>query len=693
MFTECADVYLGSSPQPIVAFGGTSESAPLTAGAAALVIQAYRSTHFGATPSPAVVKQILMSTASDLDSRASDQGPGLIDAYRAVQAARSYQLPKKTGDALLYAPNAISVTGPAGASRTTTVTVTNDGAIPQTVTPSVRALGAATTIASNTLTLNQATDPTFVYQTGAKVGDVHWVTFTVPSGTDRLAASIAWEQSDATNSTLQTIRFDLFDPEGRLVLQSRPQGPAGFVAGGFSQDEVHDAQPGTWEMLIFDTAFAGPDSYSGPLSYSITSQSFVTVHGAVWPASARLAPGASASFAVTATTPATPGDSSESLVFGPAPSGDPARAAVAITLRSLAQVGQPFTATMTGGNSRMSFYGQELPYVFDVARNHQDIDVNISVSTLGYQVLAFLVDPTGTPVDVQSSLLWDGSGTNGQTISLFRHNPMPGRWSLLIVQVNDIESVSTSTSLTVSLGYDRVKASASHLPNSPGQVIPRGGSVTAQISITNTGLEREAYMIDARRDQPAVLPLTSLSPTTGDPLPINGTTGIIPQFVVPPFSPAMAMAATSTVPITLDTSPNYGTPDVEAFSFGDAAVAFPTADELPASVWSCGPAERGPFTTTAVSTTFSCGAFAITDAFASDVSTSAGNLWADFELGTSTYDPVILNPGQSATIMVTISPTDPAGTHVRGFLSLESFNFNTFSSDEVASFPYAYTVG
>jgi hypothetical protein len=693
VFTECADVYQGSSPQPIVAFGGTSESAPLTAGAAALVIQAYRSTHFGATPSPAVVKQILMSTASDLDSRASDQGPGLIDAYRAVQAAMSYQLPKKTGDALLYAPNAISLTGPAGTSRTTTVTVTNDGAISQTVTPSVRALGPATTIASGNPTLNQATDPTFVYQTGALVGDVHPVTFTVPSGTDRLAASIGWQQSAAENPTLQTIRFDLFDPEGRLVLQSRPQGPAGFAAGGFSQDEVHDAQPGTWEMLIFDTAFAGPDSYSGPLSYSITSQSFVTLPHAVSPASKTLAPGASASFAVTATTPATPGDSSESLVFGPAPSGDPARATVAITLRSLAQVGQPFSATMTGGNSRMSFYGQELPYVFDVARNHQDIDVNISVSTLGYQVLAFLVDPTGTPVDVQSSLLWDGSGTNGQTISLFRHNPMPGRWSLLIVQENDIESVSTSTSLTASLSYDQVQASASGLPNSPGKKILNGKSVTAQIQVTNTGAQPEAYMIDARRDQQTVQPLTALfaSPAS-EPLPItNG--GLIPQFVVPPFSPAMAMAATSTVPITLDTSPNFGTPDVEAFSFGDSAVAFPTAGELPASIWSCAPAERGPFTTTAVSTTYSCGAYAITDAFASDVSTTAGNLWADLELGTSTYVGLVLNPGQSGTILVTISPTDPARTHVRGFLSLETFNFNTLSSDEVASFPYAYTVG
>jgi hypothetical protein len=339
----------------------------------------------------------------------------------------------------------------------------------------------------------------------------------------------------------------------------------------------------------------------------------------------------------------------------------------------------------------MSFYGQELPYQFQVTGHQADIDATIHVDNPGYQVLAFLVDPSGTPVDVQSSEQWDGSGTNLQNISLFRQNPARGVWSLMVVQVNNVDSILTSATFTATLQYNRVQAQAAGLPDSARDVIPRGSTATATIRVKNTGNQPEGFMVDARNNQQVQLPLTSLAPTT-DPLPIsNGN--LIPQFLLPPYSPEAVIAASSTVPITLDTSPNFGTPDVEADSIGNSAVALATASELPASAWSCAPAEQGPFETTATNTTFTCGAFAVTNEFAPDVNTSAGNLWSDVETGTTTYNPLVLDPGQSATIAVAISPTAAAGTRVRGFLTLETFNFNTLSSDELVTFPYAYKVG
>ena len=119
MYVDCFN-YAGN-PSPVLAFGGTSESAPLTAGEAALVIQAYRQGHGGASPTPAVVKQIIVSTTDDIGSPAEQQGAGLIDAYKAVQAAESYQTPsvatKPTGHTLLTSPTQLNAVGNSGTSE------------------------------------------------------------------------------------------------------------------------------------------------------------------------------------------------------------------------------------------------------------------------------------------------------------------------------------------------------------------------------------------------------------------------------------------------------------------------------------------------------------------------------------------------------------------------------------------------
>ena len=167
LFTDCTNYGTPAAAAPIQQFGGTSESSPLTAGAAALVIQAYRSTHGGKRPTPALVKEILMSTATDLGAPPSEQGAGFIDALAAVNAA----LGTGTGSSLLNDPTNASIVDSPGASETVSVAITNTGSTAQHLAPRLQALGPAFAGKTVTLTLNPAVDPTFPNVTGSIDGE------------------------------------------------------------------------------------------------------------------------------------------------------------------------------------------------------------------------------------------------------------------------------------------------------------------------------------------------------------------------------------------------------------------------------------------------------------------------------------------------------------------------------------------
>ena len=141
LYDECT-TFAGKA-SPVEESGGTSESAPLTAGTAALVIQAYGKTHGGALPSPALVKQILTSTADDVRAPGDLQGSGLLDAYRAVLAAESYQAPAPphTSPTLLEGTSQFNSVATTGTPETFTEDLTNQGSKSETVNLSSRTLG------------------------------------------------------------------------------------------------------------------------------------------------------------------------------------------------------------------------------------------------------------------------------------------------------------------------------------------------------------------------------------------------------------------------------------------------------------------------------------------------------------------------------------------------------------------------
>jgi hypothetical protein len=75
------------------------------------------------------------------------------------------------------------------------------------------------------------------------------------------------------------------------------------------------------------------------------------------------------------------------------------------------------------------------------------------------------------------------------------------------------------------------------------------------------------------------------------------------------------------------------------------------------------------------------------------------DVWEGAVEGSTPFNFPITNPGQTASIAVTITPDEPVGSVVSGVLSVDSsesigpggFWFPT--ADEVVAPPYQYTVG
>jgi Subtilase family len=712
IYTDCANLF-GGSDIGLEDFGGTSESTPLTAGVAALVIQAYRQSHHGKTPTPAVVRRILFSSATDLGVAAENQGSGLLNALRAVQLAKSYGRHAK-GGGLLHSPESIADLGNVKATHSHTVTVTNTGGTKATIKPVLRTLGQAHRLSTGHLNLFEAGKGTqgscagassAEYFTGETIPELNCKTFKVPKGVDALDSRIAWNPLQTCSTCTAgepTVREILIDPKGRYGQYSDPQGDG----SGFADEQIHQPLSGTWTLLVFGRHTS---NYEGSVSYSETARTFRTIRHAVLPASRVVKPGKSASFKVKVPVPATPGFFTGAVVFHSNRQSKPgtipvvSEAKVPVTTKKAGH----FTGTLIGGNGRPGAYAQELSYEFTVPKGVHDLDVNMKASHDGYLLLGQLVDPNGNAVDNQLSYQQVdlfGASDNTNAVQLVWANPAPGTWrvnianGLFYLPGLDVYSGLTHAALKGTVSFNTSRVTATGMPTG---TLTAGSTVTAQVQVKNTGVEPETYQLDPRTT--AQTPYDGVSATNTDgTLPVTVGDNI-PQYIVPPFTSQLNVRAstTGTTPIEFDLSPYWGAPDVlsPASSGGVTSV---TLTNPFASEWAPTPSEVGPFSSPATSEDYSTSATVTTLGFDNNAVADTGDVWAAVVGGASnSVNPLFLLPGQSGTMTLTFTvPSEAAGTTVTGVVPVETFPTNSFtsgvgdwSSDVLAMLHYSYTIG
>ncbi len=439
----CADNSGGCPPNyPTESMRGTSESAPLIAGAAADVIQAYRDTHSGASPTPQLVKQILTGTATDIDAPADQQGAGLLNVYAAVKAAQ--EMPGTTisggngSSALVPSPSQLDLEGNGGTITSQSVSLTNAGSSAVVVTGSYREIGPEFPVGKVVTEDVSAPSPSLpVPEAGATAASP--ITFNVPRGLGRLDVDMIWPDS-TNNNRLQVV---LFNPRGALAQQSYDDGGlatarhAGSIPN-IQHIEVSAPQPGRWTAEILwggidqDLALppVAPGSYTGPVSFRVSGQNWITRPASrpvVIPAQATVQVPLRVSF------PVSPGDHPESVQFTATALGGSHKVAAATSVpvarRTLIPAaGGPFRTLITGTVGRS--IGQVNTYNIDVPAGLSQLTVSFQTADVSADnsINYYLVSPTGTVAAEGSTP--DTTGTSPGTVTLTTADPAAGSWEI-----------------------------------------------------------------------------------------------------------------------------------------------------------------------------------------------------------------------------------------------------------------------
>lgn len=692
IFLGCSN--LNSEPAPIELAGGTSESAPLTAGAAALVIQAYRQAHHGATPAPALVKQILMSTATDLGLPATEQGAGLLNSYKAVLLAESIKTkagsPAPVGNTLLVSRESLSAVGQPGSSRSWQLTVTNAGANTQVVQARGRTLGPDSDVQAGRVRLHDGTSPEFTDFEGFanNYGVFH---FTVRPGAARLDASIAYK-SFPEGGFGAPARLILIDPRGRFAADSLPQGTSDF-----GNVDVRAPVTGVWTGVAMGLTGSGGGP-QGVMPWRVATQAFATF-GTVTPATFSLLPGQSQTVKVTTALPAEAGDASGEVLLSSNFGGTdsfigPERQSVPVTVRAMVDLaaGGAFGGTLTGGNGR-SGSGQVNYFEFAVGKGHRSITANVSLTNDRREAVGdYLIAPDGEVLGFGQNSV---GGLSTPSLSAYVLDPVPGTWTLAVDFSGPVFGDEVSQPFHGTIALDTTQATATGLPDSPKILLKRKAPVQVRVTITNTGLAPELYFLDPRLTKIRTLRLESeTGPTFLLPL------GVQPEWFVPTHASAARMTAKATLPIEFDWGPAQGDPDLfGAPAAGNRAVGsfVPAGGKLEPGTWIAGPDELGPFPNAVALGSVTMGMTVRAQAFDWAMVPSTGDLWRTSVNIIAPFAPLGVAAGKSRVVTLILRPSGAPGTVVHGVLYVDDYRpsvppITGTTGDELVAIPYSYKI-
>ncbi len=679
-------------------FGGSSQAAPFAAGAAALVIQAYRDTHGGLRPSPAVVRRLLTGTATDLGAPADEQGAGRLDSYAAVRAARSLDAggyrAADAGSALIPSVTQLNLTGSAGEVQRASVTLTNTADVPQTVVADSRALGAKTFGFGTTVQVTGTTPapppaPVGRGGPGENLEAAPSFTFDVPSGTPWLTTELHWP---GTRDSGQ-LTVELFDPAGRLVQESYDYG---FV--NYQSVDVHDPAAGRWTAKIlwnngrghFAEPLPAAGSYRGPVTARVTGYRWASA--GVRPVTHIIPAGGSAGFDLAVPLPADAGDAPASLQFS---SDRGTHLSVPVARQVLLPVdGRSFHTTVTGGVGRDLNHSQSLG--FDVPAGKKNVAVDLTMPDPHTQVYYYLVNPEGQVLAGDTNVIgtpWDAQdGTGTTTASPVANHPMPGRWKLLIWQDNAYSGTRFDEQVTGVVRFDTARVTATDLPDDPAHPVDAAHPVTATVTVTNTGVAGTYFYLDPRLAGETDVPMTPISGNTSVELPTDRAEHTsVPVWLVPTHTSALTETVHADVPVDVDLYAVGRTPAVLRTAGAKDVTARVQASQLAFGWWITEVGSPGPFAGTAPKGKADFVLSARTRAIDPSVTSSTGDFWAQ-STGGPEGDGLFVPAGATATITVTVKPTAAPGTVVRGTLFVGQMNQQAGVGSELTEIPYAYQV-